>query len=58
MNVRWESVDRPPLYPGRYLTTCKIGEQQLVCILYFNGKGFLEPEVTHWAPLPSPAKED
>jgi hypothetical protein len=56
---KWISIkERTPLYPGRYLTTCKIEDQQLVCILYFDGDTFYEEEVTHWMPLPEPPKED
>ncbi len=52
----WVNIEKQkPMCPGRYLTTCKIGIQSLVCILYFNGDNFLEEEVTHWMPLPLPA---
>lgn len=57
--MKWINIEKQkPLHPGRYLVNCDVEGQQLVCILYFNGEGFLEEEVTHWMPLPKPAKED
>lgn len=54
---KWTSIEKQkPLHPGRYLTTCDINGQKLVCILYFNGTVFYEEEVTHWMPLPTAAK--
>lgn len=56
---KWININtEKPLSPGRYLVTCNIEGQQLVCILYFNGQNFFEEEVTHWMPLPKPAKEE
>ena len=55
---KWNDIEKEkPIQVGRYLTTCKIGEQSLVCVLYFNGRIFFEEEVTHWMPLPAPSKE-
>ena len=56
---KWININtQKPPYPGRYLVNCDIEGQQLVCILYFYGECFLEGEVTHWMPLPKPAKEE
>ena len=54
--MKWINIEKQkPLHPGRYLTTCDVEGQKLVCILFFNGTGFYEEEVTHWMPLPLPA---
>lgn len=56
---KWNDINKQkPAHPGRYLTSCKVGLQPLVCVLYFNGECFLEEEVTHWMPLPNSAKEE